>query len=1043
MVRSLFLCGGLSLATLASAQLTPTRLRCEYRENPIGLDVTVPRLSWIDESGNRGARQSGFRIEVASTPQLLAKGKADLWDSGRLASSQSTLVEYKGTELKSGQRAYWRVTVWDSEQKKPRTSESAYWQMALLKPSDWKAKWVSMPRDPDIPASNGRAGYVWYPEGHPERDAPVGKRYFRYRFDLPNSPIRHALLGFAADDRVAAKINGQPLVEGVGWRSFAAGDAKEKLHPGQNEIEVAATNDAGRAGLLVVGTIELANGQAVDIGTDASWATSIDAKNWRPALPIDGASFGPTIWASLPKPAPYLRKAFELRGRVTRATAYVAARGLFRLSIDGKRVGNDDLAPGWTDFNKRIQYLAYDVTPMLGNGEHALGLVLGDGWYAGNIGNIGRGNYGQQPMGLAQVEIEYADGHRETVATDETWKIATGPILMNDLQTGEMYDARLAMTNWDRPGFDDSHWQTPQVRERDEVPLVAKYGPTVQKLDELSAQKITEPTPGTYVVDLGQNMVGWARLRARGKAGEKIRLRFAEMLNPDGTVYTANLRSAKATDTYMLSGKGEEVYEPTFTFHGFRYVEVTGYPGKLPKDAITGIVVGTNSPQTGTFECSNPLANQLWHNVYWGQRGNYLEVPTDCPQRDERLGWMGDAQIFARTATYNNDVAGFLTKWTQDVVDAQSPEGAFADVSPRMGVPDDGAPAWGDAGVIVPWTVYLAYGDRRILEQRYDAMKAWIGYIDAVNPDHTWRNRRSNDFGDWLNVQDDTPRDVLATAYYAYCTDIVAKAATVLGKTEDAAQYRQLREEIGKAFVDAFVDPDTTVVKGDTQTAYVLALHFNLLPVKKRAAAAKRLVDHILIDRNGHLSTGFVGVGYLNPTLTDVGRLDVAYQLLLNDTYPSWGYSIRQGATTIWERWDGWTQEKGFQDPAMNSFNHYSLGSVAEWMYRTVLGIDTDPEAPGYEKIVIHPLPGGDLKWARGSVDTPHGKVSTAWSVSKKRFELNVTIPANTTASVYVPSEWASDVKHNEAGVRFLRTEGDSTVFEVGGGQYRFYAERH
>jgi alpha-L-rhamnosidase len=513
------------------------------------------------------------------------------------------------------------------------------------------------------------------------------------------------------------------------------------------------------------------------------------------------------------------------------------------------------------------------------------------------------------------------------------------------------------------------------------------------------------------------------------------------MLNPDGTVYTTNLRGARATDYYTLKGSGKEVYEPTFTFHGFRYVEVTGYPGTPKRDAITGIVVGSDNPQTGSFACSNPLVQQLQHNIFWGQRGNYLSIPTDCPQRDERLGWMGDAQIFVRTACFNNDVAAFMTKWTQDVVDAQSEEGGFSDVSPRKGDPSDGAPAWGDAGVIVPWTIYWCYGDKSILEHRYPAMRKWISYIDSVNPDHIWIQRSNNNFGDWLNVQDDTPRDVLATAYFAYSTELVEKSAEILGKTDDADYLRKLHSQIVEAFDAHFVDADGKI-KGDTQTDYVLALRFGLLPEGQRENAVKRLSDHILIDRKGHLSTGFVGVGYLNPTLTAYGRTDIAYKLLENDTYPSWGYSIRQGATTIWERWDGWTKDKGFQDPGMNSFNHYSLGSVGEWMYRTVAGIDLDQ--PGYSNIVIHPIPGGDLTWAEGTLESIRGRIQSSWRRDGKKFDLSVAIPANTTATIYVPADSAADV--TESGnaldkadaIKVDRTENGYVVLKVGGGVYRF-----
>ena len=749
-------------------------------------------------------------------------------------------------------------------------------------------------------------------------------------------------------------------------------------------------------------------------------------------------------------PCPYLRKTFALARLVKRARVYATAQGLYQLYLNGRRVGRDVFTPGWTDYHKRVQYQTYDVTERLHSGRNALGVVLGDGWYCGHVGWTGRGHYGAMPHALVQLQIDYADGTSETVVSDGSWKAATGPILTSDLLMGETYDARKERPNWSAPEFKDAEWAAIDALPASDpggypggVPLVAQYAPTVQPIEELHPKHIAEHPARAYVFDLGQNMVGWARLKVRGEAGATVTLRFAEMLNPDGTIYTANLRRAKATDSYTLKGGGEEVYEPSFTFHGFRYVEVTGYPGKPGPDAITGIVVHSATPPSGTFACSNPMVNQLQHNIVWGQRGNYLEVPTDCPQRDERLGWMGDAQIFARTATYNMDVASFLTKWTQDVEDAQSPEGGFSDISPR--VKDDmadGAPAWGDAGVIVPWTVYAVYADTRLLEKHYASMAKWIDYIHQANPDLHWEKRRNNDFGDWLNIDADMPRDVLATAYFAYSTRLVARAAHALGKEDDAQRYETLFQGIKAAFNRAFVSPDGRI-KGDTQTCYVVALRFDLLPEAQRAQAAQHLVENIT-QRNNHLSTGFVGVGYLLPTLTQTGHLDVAYKLLNNDTFPSWGYSIKQGATTIWERWDGWTAEKGFQDPGMNSFNHYSLGSVGEWLYSTVAGIDLAPDQPGYKHSVLHPHPGGGLTWAKASYDSIYGKIVSDWKLDGGAFHWSVTIPANTTATVYVPARDSASVTESghpadrAEGVRFLRMENGFAVYEVGSGSYAF-----
>ncbi|CAN5223312.1 alpha-L-rhamnosidase [soil metagenome] len=748
-------------------------------------------------------------------------------------------------------------------------------------------------------------------------------------------------------------------------------------------------------------------------------------------------------------PSPYLRKGFSLYKPVSRARLYATARGVYELYLNGSRVGDDVLAPGWTDYDQRVQYQTYDVTPLLAEGQNALGAVLGDGWFAGFVGFDPKHRgalYGPRPQLLAQLNVEYEDGTTESLATDGSWRCSTGPILYSDLLVGESYDARREMPGWAEPGLDDSGWYGVEVEEIGDTNLVAQPDEGIRVTEELEAKTVTEPESGPYVFDLGRNMVGWVRLKVEGEAGTEVTLRHAEALNPDGTIYTENLRSARQVDTYILKGDGEEVYEPRFTFHGFRYVEVTGYPGELPLGAVTGRVVHSATPSSGSFECSSPMVSRLQENIVWGQRGNFLSIPTDCPQRDERLGWTGDAQVFVRTASFNMDVAAFFGKWMVDVEDAQSPEGAFPDVAPLLrgsGLIDLrwGAPAWGDAGVIVPWTIYRTYDDTRIVERHYSAMTRWMEYLREANPDLVRKNRMGNNYGDWLSPKGDlTPKDLLATAYWAYDAGLMAEMAGAIGRHDDAREYRDLNENIKAAFEEAYVSPDGRI-QGDTQTCYLLALHMELLPEDLRSAAAEHLVRSIERE-DWHLSTGFAGVGYLCPVLTEAGYADVAYRLLENETYPSWGYTIKNGATTIWERWDGWTEENGFQSPNMNSFNHYSLGSVGEWLYRYVAGIDLDPHGVGYERILIRPRPGGSLTHARAEYDSVRGRISSSWKVEDDRFVLEVLIPPNTTANVHVPStddvsEGGRPVDEAE-GVEPLGVDGGETVLSVGSGRYEF-----
>ena len=669
-----------------------------------------------------------------------------------------------------------------------------------------------------------------------------------------------------------------------------------------------------------------------------------------------------------------------------------------------------------------------------------------DGWYAGYVGfGKKREHYGSKPRLFVQLEIEYADGGMQTVITDNSWKATHGPHLEADFLMGETYDARKEMTGWAQDGFDDSNWHavavTDKVQGQPAAPLAGKLqsypGVTVQKILEIKPKKLTEPQKGVYVFDMGQNFAGWARLKVKAQPGTKLVLRFAEMLNPDGTIYITNLREARCTDTYITSGRGEEIWEPRFTYHGFRYVEVTGYPGQPPLDAITGVVVHSNTPPVGSFECSNPMVNQLYKNIVWGQRSNFIEVPTDCPQRDERLGWTGDAQIFIRTATYNMDVAAFFTKWLVDLEDAQSKEGAFPDVAPRKVAMGDGVPAWGDAGVICPWTIYQVYGDRRVIEKHYESMKKWIAYLQKNSKDLL---RPAYGYGDWVSIGSDTPKDVIATAYFAYSTRLLSEMAAAIGKTEDAKKYQELFEQIKQAFNKAYVSDDARI-KGETQTCYCMGLYFDLLPNEKRQRATGYLVEDVR-KHDWHLTTGFVGLSYLLPALTETGNLDVAYRLLNQDTFPSWGYSIKNGATTIWERWDGWTEQKGFQDPGMNSFNHYAFGSVGRWLFGTVAGIDTDDA--GYKRIRIEPKPGGGITYARASYRSIYGKIVSDWKIKNGELTLDVTIPANTTAIVYVPAKDAESITEGDLpaakaeGVQLVRMDNGKAVFAVGSGQYRF-----
>ncbi len=880
-----------------------SRLLCEYLVDPLGIDEIEPRLSWRIESARRGARQVAYRVRVASARERLARGEADLWDTGRIESSQTTQVAYRGAALASRLACFWSVEIWD-ETGAAVNSAPAVWTMGLLEPSDWTARWIAA--DPEI-----------------------------------------------------------------------------------------VRRDPG----AVVPTL-------TEPGTPGCF-----------------------------------RREFAVSGAVRRATIYVSARGLVEVRLGGRRVGEDLLVPEWTDYGKRIHYRTYDVAALLASGPNVIDVTLGDGWWSGYVGwQEQRGRHGSLENSLLlQLELDLADGRRLVVASDRSWRCATGPIISSDLMMGELYDARRAPSDW-RP-----------AREVDApgVPLVAQRSEPVRLAETLVPVSAKEIRPGAWIYDLGQNISGWVRLRVEAAAGTRIQLRHGERLSADGSLYTANLRRAKATDGYVCRGGGVETFEPHFTFHGFQFVELTGLPGPPRPDAVTGCVVHSAAPHAGRFSCSRAEVNRLWLNGLWSQRDNFISVPTDCPQRDERLGWMGDAQVFFRTATCNMNVAAFFTKWMIDVEDAQTPEGVFPDVAPRpredinfVGLGNlGGAAGWADAGIIIPYMFWRVYGDLRLVARHWGAMVKWLDWIERHNPDGLRLNLLGNNYGDWLCIPSDTSfgthspmKNLLATAYWADDAAKMARLARELGREAEAGRFQAMFERVRTAFKREWLRPDGELAVA-TQTAYLLALAFDLLPEDVRSRAAERLVEDIR-GLDWHLSTGFIGISHLNPILTLTGHAGVAYRLLLRESHPSWLFPVMQGATTIWERWDSWTLAGGFHPDNMNSFNHYSLGSVGEWLFRHVAGIELDPEAAGYQRFVLRPFIGEGLDFARASYQSPHGEIASHWRREGDRLSWSVTVPPNTSAQVFIPSEPGTEVDSD--GLALAGREGRFARCAAPSGAYIF-----
>jgi Alpha-L-rhamnosidase N-terminal domain./Bacterial alpha-L-rhamnosidase. len=1034
-------------------------LRCEYLVNPLGMDQTRPRLSWVVRTSERGAAQTGYQILVASDPEILAKDEGDLWDTGKVESAENAHIVYSGPEPKSKQRLHWKVRVWDGKGVPSPWSEPAAWEMGLLESDDWKAEWVEAPAEISSNVASGRnlfgAAWIWSAEEGADLkvSTPDGTRHFQKRFEIPaSSRIKEAQLLITVDDAFEASVNGRKVGafdEKDGWRKLQTFDVKPVLKSGENVLTVSATNRGGQAGLCAKLLLTFEDGKTEAVVTDGSWQAATAAaepksSEWAEAVEV--CPFGEGPWGSmgsfLPRPVPILRKRFELADKpIARARLYATALGVYEVLLNGSRVGDRVLAPEWTDYNKRVFYQTYDVTDALTGGANALAAMIGDGWYCGHVA-WSYNFYGTKPAFLAQLEVTYDDGTTDIIATDATWKAHAGPILGSDLLMGEIYDARLEVPGMASAGLDDTSWQAVRVREeRTDRSLDWQPSEPVRVLMELPAKEITQPEPGKWIVDLGQNMVGWIRLAVKAPAGTQITLRHGEMLKPDGTLYTENLRTALATDVYVCKGGGLEVWEPRFTFHGFRYVELSGLPGTLSKDAVKGIVVGSDTPKAGTFTSSSPLLNQLQSNIEWGQRGNFLSIPTDCPQRNERLGWMGDAQVFIRTATMNADVAAFFTKWFTDVTDAQFEDGRYADVAPRI-IDIAGAPGWGDAGVICPWTIYQIYGDTQVLERHYDGMVKWIEWCREQSTDLIRDRDRGADHGDWLSINADTPKDLVGTAYFAYSTDLVSRIAGVLGREDDAAKYRGLFEDIKAAFIKRFVKPDGRI-GANTQAGYAMALKLNLVPDELRTAAARYLVEDIKA-KGDHISTGFLGVSYLLPVLTETGHVDTAFKLLLQESFPSWLFSVKQGATTIWERWDGWTPDKGFQDVGMNSFNHYSFGSCGEWMFGSLAGIGLDPSAPAYRHIVFQPQVGGGLTEAKARLETIRGTAACGWKKTGGSLSVNCVVPVGSTATVVLPTSNPAGIREGGKplgevpSVKPLRVENGNAYLSIGSGTYQF-----
>ncbi len=1054
MVLSLFVV----VSTLQAVEIQ--HLRCEYLVNPLGIDA-VPRLSWeIGASNERGVKQVAYQILVASSEEQLKKGKGDLWDSGKVASDQQNQIAYAGKPLSSKMRCHWKVKVWVSKGatgfwKFGKTSSSewsdpAYWTMGLLTPNAWKAKWIGL-------------------------EHVIPENAFDHEITEGNLVIKKAIYSAESGnnsnsvditDMLCKKIDKGTLGATITPKALGVDPGPGKQHlrveyEYNGKSYVLETPTASRLGdiYLPSGTMYMDTPEGLK-----------ERKRW--AIPRQ------------------LRKEFNAAKMIRHAALTVTALGLYEFRINGKRVGDHLLAPEWTDYNKQIQYQTYDVTGNVRSGKNAMGAILGNGWYCGGWmfwGKTLRPIYGKDPSLLAQLDIEYEDGSKEVVATDESWRGTTdGPVRFAGIFEGEIYDARKEMPGWDVPGFDDLKWSPVAVRVQKEKPeqldfqvgkLMAQRSDSIRKEMEIKPIAITEPRPGVYVADMGQIFSGWTRLKISAPAGTKLTLQHNEALNPDGTVYTDNLRAGhfgkgdRQIDRYFCLGGSEEVLEPHFTYHGFRYVQINGLPRKPTADEVTGIVFHTGFRKTGEFTCSNPLVNRLVENIQWSQRANVMGIPTDCNQRDERCGYTGDMNFFMPAAVYNFDMAPFFNKWLVDVEGAQLPDGWFADHAPYYGPGGGPNVGWSDAGILCPYRMYREYGDTQVIKEHYASMKrAMAQLVSTTNPDGT-RGGHEKDKGrgwrigltDHASAGSAKPNEVIVgTAYLAYDARVMAEMARAIGENADAATYDKLAKQTEAVFSEKLIDVEGRVKvalddsrNNETQCGYALAFSMGLVPDQKKALVSERFNDRVKQDK-GLITTGFMGNPCILQALELAGREDIAYKLLLNESYPSWLYPVTVGATTIWEHFGSFRPDAGgLADPFMNSLSHYAHGAVGSFIFGNVGGIR--PETPGYQRILIQPVIRPGLTWAKTSYDSIQGRIATAWKVDDGKLNLEVTIPANATATVYVPvaaklvhggpKQNATGVTEGgktidkAVGIKFLRMDNGAAVFAVGSGSYRFCSQ--
>lgn len=1065
------------VAALPAAEAASVRLgalRCEHLDNPAGIDAPKPRLSWVLEPTRRsarGQRQTAYQVLVASSTQHLAADIGDLWDSGKVRSDQSVLVPYGGRPLVSAQECFWKVRVWDESGKASGWSDTGYWSMGLLQPADWQGQWIGRDEpERDLVLTN--TSWIWFPEGRADRSAPVATRYFRRGFELEaGRPIQSALWLVAADNQFTAYVNGKQVGTGGSYKAATQLDLREALRPGRNVLAVSVRNvgdGPNPAGLLGLLKIEFEQGEPLTVVTDETWRSTaeefpgwegsrFDDTTWLSSRVLGAAGMEPWGQVSGPEdrrlPARWLRKEFAVQKKVRRATVWMSGLGSSELYLNGKKVGDQVLSPGLTEYDKRVFYVTHEVGGLLRRGPNAVGVVLGNGRFFAprHKTPMETRTYGF-PKLLFQMRIEYQDGSQTTIVSDPSWRLTTnGPIRANCEYDGEEYDARLELGRWNEAGYDDAAWEKAAPVGAPGGALAAQMIRPIRITQTLRPIGLSQPQPGVYIFDLGQNMVGWCRLRVSGPAGTTVTLRHAETLKPDGTLYLDNIRGAKVTDTYTLKGQGRELYEPRFTYHGFRFVEVKGYPGKPSLASLEGCVVHDDLEIAGEFACSEPLLNRIHTNIRWGVRGNYRSIPTDCPQRDERQGWLGDRSAESKGETYLFHTAALYRKWLGDMADAQKESGSVPDVCPSYWPIYSDNVTWPSSTVIIPGSLFEQYGDLEILARHYDSAKKWMNYMSGFVTNGIISR---DSYGDWCVPPEDpklihsndparkTDKALLATAYFYHDARLMARYAARLNRGADVQAFDNLAERLKQAFNAKFYRTAEGYYDNGSQTSCVLPLAFGLAPEGERERVFQHLVRKITQESRNHIGTGLIGGQWLMRVLSDNGRADLAFAIATQRDYPSWGYMVQKGATTIWELWNGDTA-----DPAMNSGNHVMLvGDLGIWLYEYLAGIRPDPQQPGFKHIILRPevVPGLDA--ARAIHRSPYGSILSDWKREGESFLWNLSVPPNTTATVYLPADDSISAREaarpleGRPGIRITGLDRGRVILELAPGQYRFHS---